>query len=299
MPRRAVRRASRACTARVSNRCGTSPACVTFCSTPPCSSATTSRVGRSAVSSTSTAGFANPAEVHRSPASAGWPQAHAGRWDRARSAGHADEHRDDERQRERQAQGGKAARAGQVERRAVREHDLAGRERREFGEQHTREHGECDARGGKEAERRARGERRLGGGLALGAPRRAEQHEADDLHEAPCGERRRRGEQRCGDRSRQRDAERPEHREVQQRLEREPLRGEARRAAAAPRSRARRRERPAGPWHPPQQAAEAVELERADRPREHAGAEEEQRLEDGMVQRVEQRGAERDGAQVG
>ena len=83
-------------------------------------------------------------------------------------------------------------------------------------------------------------------------------------------------------------------RDVQQRLQRQPLRGEAvQRRQAGDRHRADQ-ERAARPRHPPQQPAEPVELERADRPLERAGAEEEQRLEDRVVERVQQRGGERE-----
>ncbi len=47
-------------------------------------------------------------------------------------------------------------------------------------------------------------------------------------------------------------------------------------------------ERAAGPRHTPQQAAEPIELERADRLLERTGAQEEKRLEDRVVDRVQQ-----------
>ena len=81
---------------------------------------------------------------------------------------------------------------------------------------------------------------------------------------------------------------------MQQRLQRQPLRGEAvQRRQAGDRHRADE-ERAARPGHPAQQAAEPVELERADRALERARAEEEQRLEDRVVERVQQRGGERE-----
>ncbi len=89
-------------------------------------------------------------------------------------------------------------------------------------------------------------------------------------------------------------AEVPVRGDVQQRLQRQPLRREAvQRRQARDRHRADE-ERAAGPRHPPEQAAEPVELERAHRSLERACAEEEQRLEHGVVQRVQERGAERE-----
>ena len=83
-------------------------------------------------------------------------------------------------------------------------------------------------------------------------------------------------------------------RDVQQRLQRQPLRGEAvQRRQAGDRHRADE-ERAARPRHPAQQPAEPVELERADRALERARAEEEQRLEDRVVERVQQRRRERE-----
>ena len=83
-------------------------------------------------------------------------------------------------------------------------------------------------------------------------------------------------------------------RHVQQRLQGHPLGGKAvQRRQAGDRERADE-ERAAGPRQPPQQPAEPVEPERACRALERAGAEEEQRLEHRVIQRVQQRGGQRD-----
>ena len=81
---------------------------------------------------------------------------------------------------------------------------------------------------------------------------------------------------------------------MDQRLQGQPLGGEAvQRRHAGDRHRADQ-EGAAGPRHPPQQAAEPVEVERADRSLEGARGEEEQRLEDGVVEHVQQRRGEGD-----
>ena len=53
-----------------------------------------------------------------------------------------------------------------------------------------------------------------------------------------------------------------------------------------------------GPRHPVQKAADPVDLERARRALERPGAEEEEALEDGVIERVQERGRERDAGPV-
>ena len=81
---------------------------------------------------------------------------------------------------------------------------------------------------------------------------------------------------------------------VQQRLQRQPLRGEAvQRRQPGDRHRTDEK-RAAGPRHPPKQTAQPVELERSDAALERAGPEKQQRLEHGVVERVQQRRRERE-----
>ena len=127
------------------------------------------------------------------------------------------------------------------------------------------------------------------------APRRPEQHEADHLHEAEDRQRRRRGERRQRHGARDAVADRTERRHVEQRLQREPLGGEAVQGRQPRDCHRTHEEGPGRPRHPAQQPAEAVELERTDGTLERAGAEEEQRLEDRVVEGVQQRGREREG----
>ena len=79
---------------------------------------------------------------------------------------------------------------------------------------------------------------------------------------------------------------------MDQRLQRQPLRGEAvERRQARDRHRSDQ-EGTTRPRHPAEQAAEPVDLERADSPLERARTEEEQRLEDRVVHAMEQRSGE-------
>ena len=81
---------------------------------------------------------------------------------------------------------------------------------------------------------------------------------------------------------------------MDQRLQGEPLRGEAvERRHAGDRHRPDQ-EGPAGPRHAPQQPAEAVEVEGADRALEGARREEQQRLEHRVVEDVQERRGEGD-----
>ena len=154
---------------------------------------------------------------------------------------------------------------------------------------------------GRARRRRARGRRPrphqsrglLGVGHGLAA-RRAEQDEARHLDEAEHGERRRRRQRAERDRAGHAVGDVAVRGDVQQRLQRQPLRGEAvQRRQARDRHRADE-EGGAGPRHPPQEAAEPVDLERADRALERAGAQEEERLEDGVVHGVQERRPERE-----
>ena len=128
----------------------------------------------------------------------------------------------------------------------------------------------------------------------LGAAARPSSDQPDHLHEAEHRERRGRRERGERDRPGQSRADAAVRRDVQQRLERQPLRREpVQRRQPGDRHRADQKRAPR-PRHPPQQTAEPVELERANRPLERPGAQEQQRLEDGVVQRVQQRRGERD-----
>ena len=135
---------------------------------------------------------------------------------------------------------------------------------------------------------------------AQAAPaRRAEQHESDDLDEAVDGE----GavSASAAERQHARDAggDGMGQREVEERLKRQPLRHEAvERRDAGDRS-GPDQECRAGPRHAAQQAAHAIQLEAVDGALEGPGAEEEQRLEDGVIDRVQQRGGERDASPGG
>ncbi len=77
---------------------------------------------------------------------------------------------------------------------------------------------------------------------------------------------------------------------VQERLQGEPFGGETVQRRQAGDSRRSDEERCACPRHAPQQAAELVELERANGLLERTCAEKEERLEDGMIDRVQQGG---------
>ncbi len=83
-------------------------------------------------------------------------------------------------------------------------------------------------------------------------------------------------------------------RQVEQRLQRQPLRGEAVQGRQARDRRGADQERPSRPWHPPEQAAEPVELQRTDRLLECARSQEEQCLEQRVVDGMQQCGGERE-----
>ena len=161
-------------------------------------------------------------------------------------------------------------------------------ETHERPEQDTRRGAEDDARYREEDDCAAHRQRGLLGCISRLRSRRAEQHESDDLDEAEDRERRSHGKRRERDRPRGAVGDVAVGRDVQQRLEGQPLRREAVQRRQ-PRDRHRAHEEcTAGPRHPPQQPAEPVDLERADHLFERARAEEQQRLEDGVVQRVEE-----------
>ncbi len=119
--------------------------------------------------------------------------------------------------------------------------------------------------------------------------RRPEQHEADHLDEAQHRERRRRCKRGQRERRGQPAPTPPVQRHVHQRLQGEPLGDEPVERRQPGDRHCADQERAAGPRHPPQQTAQPVELERADRALERTRAQEQQRLEHRVVQRVQQR----------
>ena len=82
--------------------------------------------------------------------------------------------------------------------------------------------------------------------------------------------------------------------DVEERLQRQPFGGEPVQRGQSGDGCRSDEERGPGPRHAPQQPAEPIEIERSDRPLERPRAEEEQRLEDGMVDRVQQSGSQRE-----
>ena len=150
-----------------------------------------------------------------------------------------------------------------------------------------------DAPGGQGEQPAAHRPRRLDGLGAGMAARRSEQHEADDLDEAvdrECSGERQRGQ---GQRSRDAGRDAVRQREMKQRLQRQPLRDEAVQRRDPGDRPGADQEGGAGPGHATQQAAQAIQLEVVDGALERAGAEEQERLEDGVVDRVQQRRGER------
>ena len=206
-----------------------------------------------------------------------------------------EEQRHEQAEHERDPDRRQRSRAGQTqgERRGHRHRPR--REPRERRDEQPGDDAEHDAGAGERDDCRAHRERALRVASATdGAPRRSEQDEPDDLDEAEDREGGRGGERGERDRAGQPVAEPAVRRHVHERLQRQPLGGEAvERRHAGDRERADE-EGAAGPRHAAQKPAEPVELERADRPLEGAGAEEEQRLEHGVVERVQQRRRERE-----
>ena len=81
---------------------------------------------------------------------------------------------------------------------------------------------------------------------------------------------------------------------MEERLQRQPFGGEPVQRGQSCDGRRSDEECGPGPRHAPQQPAEPIEIERSHRPLERPRAEEEQRLEDGMVDRVQQSGSQRE-----
>ena len=114
----------------------------------------------------------------------------------------------------------------------------------------------------------------------------AEEHAADDLHEAGAGQRpddrqHRRDERAEPDRLKLQALERPE---IEDQLAHEAIEGwEAADGHGAQREQGR------GPWEGPPEPAHPVDVARARRVDDHAGGQEEQCLEDGVVPDVEHR----------
>ena len=119
---------------------------------------------------------------------------------------------------------------------------------------------------------------------------RPQQHQPDDLDEAEDGERSRRRQAGEGDRSEDAVQHAPVGGYVQERLQGEPFGGEAVQRRQPGDGRRSDEERCACPRHAPQQAAEPIELERSHGLLERTCAEKEERLEDGVIDRVEQGG---------
>ena len=231
-----------------------------------------------------------PALVHPRRGTTSWPQAQLGAGAALRCPRSRTSSARERGERDGDPDGAQRPGSGQVEADAVRRGRGPRRERDQRPEEHAGHEAEHDAARREEADGQPHRERRLLRLRRTVAPGRAEQDEPDDLHEAEDRQRRRRRERGQRDRARRAVGDVAVRADVQQRLEREPLGGEpVQRRQARDRHRADE-ERDARPGHAAQQAAEPVELERADRALERARAEEEQRLEDRVVQRVQQRG---------
>ena len=169
------------------------------CTTPPALRTTISRSGRRTASPTSRSGLVKPADVHSSAGSRGWPQAQVGAGAARASARAAARTAATARERERPRRASAATpcpgRASPAPGRARARPGASAGERAETRPGSDAEH---DAAAGQARQRRraspAAPRLRLRG--ALVPPRRAEQHQPDDLDEAEQRERRGRGQRR-------------------------------------------------------------------------------------------------------